>query len=574
MRPAEPAGAGAARPRSLPIPLNSAIGLEPTETPIAEAVGRGLGASARETLLVLTQDASLIASVRAVASTERELLFVAAETDLATQLLASGAGVVVIDSAAALSSISQLVRSLKHQFPDLVLIVAGGASEQSALTAQVSSGEVYRFLHKPASVQRVRLFVDAAWRRREKGDTSGATTTVTQLPQELPERRLPVGLIAAAALAVAALAGLIGWLMGQHGTQKVLAPQIAVAPVPDRAPQAPPIDTVLKDLLERAGAALGRGDWIMPAGNNAAELYRQALERHPGDAQALAGIDKVVDQVLSAGEQDLLAQRLDEAQHMTEAGRAIAPNSPRVAFLATQISRERERVTRAQARQQAQQQADALVHQEDLIAAARAALSAGKLDEATHAIDTAADGGASHEAVDALRRDLQAARVGASAPEHDAKPASSPAPPPASSAASSPARLAEAAPPQSQTPTAPPAAQAPPPAEVSETLVTQADASGSANTIVSAGTLERLQYVAPEYPLSAREKGTSGWVQLAFDVETDGSVAHVAVLASDPKNVFDEAAIGALRRWRYRPVEKNGQPVEQRAQLRIRFALH
>jgi protein TonB len=557
----------------LPIPLNSAIGLEPTETPIAEAVRRGLGASARETLLVLTQDASLIASVRAVASTERELLFVAAETDLATQLLASGAGVVVIDSAAALSSISQLVRSLKHQFPDLVLIVAGGASEQSALTAQVSSGEVYRFLHKPASVQRVRLFVDAAWRRREKGDASGATTTVTQLPQELPERRLPVGVIAAAAFTVAALAGLIGWLMGQHGTQKVLAPQIAIAPAPDRVlppPQAPPVDTVLKDLLERAGAALERGDWIMPAGSNAAELYRQALERHPGDAQALAGIDKVVDQVLSAGEQDLLAERLDEAQHMTEAARAIAPNSPRLAFLATQISRERERVTRAQARQQAQQQADALVHQQDLIAAARAALSTGKLDEAAHAIDTASESGASHEAVDALRRELEAARVGAAAPARDTKPAPSPAPPPASA----PALLAEAAAPQSQEPTAPPAAQAPPPAEVSETLVTHADASGSANNIVSAGTLERLQYVAPEYPRSAREKGTSGWVQLTFDVETDGSVAHVAVLASDPKNVFDEAAIGALRRWRYRPVEKNGQPIEQRAQLRIRFALH
>lgn len=525
---------------------------------------RALGARARETLLVLAQDASLIATVRAVASSERELLFVGAETDLATQLIASGAGVAVIDSAATLSSITQLVRGLKRQFPDLVLIVAGGAPEQSALTAQVSSGEVYRFLHKPASEQRVRLFVDAAWRRHEKGDMGGATTTVAQLP-ELPERGLPIGLIAAAAFGVAALAGLLGWLMGQHGTQKILAPPIAIAPPLHRAPlsaQTPPAEAALKDLLERAGAALARGDWVMPAGSSAADLYRQALEHHPGDAQALLGIDKVIDQVLSSAEQDLLTQHLDEAQHMTDAARALAPNSPRVAFLSTQISRERERLTRAQARQQAQQQqADALAHQQELLADARTALTAGKLDDATRAIDVASEGGASPEAIDVLRRDLQAARIAARLTENAAKPEAPPAP--VTETAPSPAQA------QTQTPAAPAAANV-----VSEAPVTQEESSGAANAIVSAGALERLQYVAPEYPTSAREKGTSGWVQLAFNVESDGSVANIAVLASDPKNVFDQAAIAALRRWRYRPVEKNGKPVEQRAQLRIRFALH
>ena len=40
-----------------------------------------------------------------VSAPERELLFVGAETDLATQLLASSAGVVVLDSAATVSSI-------------------------------------------------------------------------------------------------------------------------------------------------------------------------------------------------------------------------------------------------------------------------------------------------------------------------------------------------------------------------------------------------------------------------------------------------------------------------------------
>jgi TonB family protein len=37
--------------------------------------------------------------------------------------------------------------------------------------------------------------------------------------------------------------------------------------------------------------------------------------------------------------------------------------------------------------------------------------------------------------------------------------------------------------------------------------------------------------------------------------------------------MFDEAAVAAVRRWRYRPVQRDGLPVEQRAQLRIRFTL-
>jgi protein TonB len=549
------------------------VNLEPTEALTAEPAPKSFGLTLRDTMVVLTQDASLINAVKTVSSPERELLFVAAETDLATQLLASGAGVAVLDSAATVSSIGRLTHSLKVQFPDLVLIVAGGAAEQSTLTAQVSNGEVYRFLHKPASEQRVRLFVDAAWRRREKGD--GATTSVQRLP-DIPDRRTPIGLIVAAALGVAALAGLAGWLMGHHGTENLplaTAPApavIAAKPVALPAPQ-PAVDTTQKDLLARADAALARGEWVMPAGASAADLYRQALEHHPGDALALAGIDKVVDQLLGAAEQDLLAQHFDEAEHMTEAARTLAPNSPRIAFLTTQLAREHERVTRAQARQQAQQQqADALAHQQELIASAQSALKAGKLGDAAQAIDAAGAAGASTDAVEALRRDLQSARADALVQETVVKPALPAASTEAALATQSPAQPQ----PQAQTQTASAtAARAEPSAGIVPEPKAQSDESGGANVIVNAATLERLQYIAPEYPTSAREKGTSGWVQLAFDVEKDGSVAHIAVLGSDPKYVFDEAAIAALRRWRYRPVQKNGQAVEQRAQLRIRFAL-
>jgi protein TonB len=255
--------------------------------------------------------------------------------------------------------------------------------------------------------------------------------------------------------------------------------------------------------------------------------------------------------VLSAAEQDLLAQHLDEAEHLTAAARAIAPNSVRVSFLTTQIARERERATRAQTRQQQQQQqADELERQQQLVAAARAALTAGNLDEAARSIGIAADAGVDRDAIDTLTRDLQGAQLVARMKEALAKPT----PAPTAEAAAAPTPPAAAAAPQASGP-----APQEPPTHV--------------NSIVSAGTLERLRYIAPEYPVRARATDTSGWVDLAFDVEADGSVAHVAVLGSDPKDIFDEAAVAAVRRWRYRPVQRDGLPVEQRAQLRIRFTL-
>ena len=100
-----------------------------------------------------------------------------------------------------------------------------------------------------------------------------------------------------------------------------------------------------------------------------------------------------------------------------------------------------------------------------------------------------------------------------------------------------------------------------------------ADPTAHVNDVVSASTLERLKYVEPEFPLLAREQGRSGWVDLAFDVQLDGSVNDIAVLASEPKNMFERAAIAAVRKWRYRPAQRDGSPVVQRARLRIRFTV-
>jgi TonB family protein len=93
------------------------------------------------------------------------------------------------------------------------------------------------------------------------------------------------------------------------------------------------------------------------------------------------------------------------------------------------------------------------------------------------------------------------------------------------------------------------------------------DASG----VVSAATLKKVRMTAPQYPEAARKRGIEGWVEVAFTVLPNGSVDDVEVRNASPAEVFDEAAIRAVRQWRFEPVVRNGEKVSQRAMVRLRF---
>ncbi|HEY0938834.1 MAG TPA: TonB family protein [Steroidobacter sp.] len=103
-------------------------------------------------------------------------------------------------------------------------------------------------------------------------------------------------------------------------------------------------------------------------------------------------------------------------------------------------------------------------------------------------------------------------------------------------------------------------------------LASAREASSQQNNIVSAAALKRVRMVSPVYPDSARKRGIEGWVELAFTVQTNGSVDQVEVRNASPADVFDDAAIRAVRQWRFEPVERNGQRIEQRAMVRLKFA--
>src|ERR1700733_1044995 len=157
-------------------------------------------ALAAKPLIALTQDEELLAALRNVTDPVHEVCVIRAELDLSTALMAHHAGVAVLDCSVIVTPVATLTARLHAQFPELVLIVAGGAFEQGMLAAQITDGSVHRFLHKPVSEARVRAFVESAWRRQ----VHDATTTMMRPPARPPAARtLRIAAVLAALAAVA-----------------------------------------------------------------------------------------------------------------------------------------------------------------------------------------------------------------------------------------------------------------------------------------------------------------------------------------------------------------------------------
>jgi len=298
----------------------------------------GRSARAALPLLVLAQDTQLLEALRKVSGAAHEMSSAASEVDFSALLLKHHAGVAVLDSAALASPIAQLTQRLVAQFPDLVLIVSGGIEEQTLLAAQIADGSVHRFLHKPVSEQRVRLFVEAAWRRHAE---LHAQPPSPQRPMTPPGSRRG-GMWWGAALALAALAVPVVWIaMNPPPTQP--SPRGAASPVPRPGPpSAARQDGQLETLLHRADEALSAGSLTTPAGTSAADLYREALRRNARDPRALSGIEQVIGRLLGSAEVQLKQGQLAAAQALAEQARAIDPQHPRVAFLLGQIGAARE----------------------------------------------------------------------------------------------------------------------------------------------------------------------------------------------------------------------------------------
>jgi TonB family protein len=81
-----------------------------------------------------------------------------------------------------------------------------------------------------------------------------------------------------------------------------------------------------------------------------------------------------------------------------------------------------------------------------------------------------------------------------------------------------------------------------------------------------------IQKVAPVYPAQAKREGIQGTVKLTVVINEEGLVYEIR---TNPDNnpILEEAAIDAIKEWKYSPTLLNGMPVSVMATVTVTFSL-
>ena len=606
-------------------------------------------------------------------------------------MVAAGNAALMLDSALADTKIKDLVLQINKQFPDLPIIVAGNRDDEATLGPLISQGTVFRFLHKPASAERIRNFVDATQRRPQQAGVGAAATprsaaalaaAIGATTAEHPKLALPAIRVDHAwvrrwsrrsLLLVPVL--LVAWLVVAWKPWEKLEALVPDEPAPIVATDAGNDPQLLK-LLDSAGIALSQHRLIDPPGNNALELYRAVLTRDPGNRMAQRGIDSVADELVVDAERALMELDLTRLASAIDAVRSARSDHPRLEFFVTQLERERAlqsntgRIQRASdasvgrrldasaAETTAGRVQNLLQLANDrmrskklyggkdsahahLIAArrldpanmavqegivtlagllqtnAQRAIRADRLDEASNWLQAAIALDVNHTEIASLRADLEAARIGNVRADRSRilllanqriaqnrllEPAGDSArhyvdllrasDPTFEGLADTRALLATRALDESRKfavagdldradsylraaadSGAPESEVMAITAQITASRIARPASAAPVPSVVPEKDMRRTRFVAPDYPVRAREKGTQGWVDIEFTVNKDGTTSNGTVKAADPAGVFDRAALNAVARWRYEPRIVNGSVVEQRVSARLRFQL-
>jgi protein TonB len=73
--------------------------------------------------------------------------------------------------------------------------------------------------------------------------------------------------------------------------------------------------------------------------------------------------------------------------------------------------------------------------------------------------------------------------------------------------------------------------------------------------------MQLVSGAGPVYPFAAKVEGMEGSVVVRYGVTIDGRVINARIDSAEPPGMFEEAAITAVRSWRYNPALRDGEPV-------------
>jgi protein TonB len=86
---------------------------------------------------------------------------------------------------------------------------------------------------------------------------------------------------------------------------------------------------------------------------------------------------------------------------------------------------------------------------------------------------------------------------------------------------------------------------------------------------VSQGLL--MKKVTPQYPALAKQARIQGVVVLQALIGKDGSIQNLHVVSGHP--MLTNAALEAVKEWKYKPYYLNGEPVEVETTINVNFSL-
>jgi TonB family protein len=307
-----------------------------------------------------------------------------------------------------------------------------------------------------------------------------------------------------------------------------------------------PATEIVRQLLASEGnqkLADARGAALSGDLEQAAALLDDARQYPAVDAAAIASVDALI---AERGNEAVLLAQLDRAEERIAAGQLIAPTGNSARDIVVSLRRNHGGDARLEATTNRLG--------ERLLTNAAFATAAGEYRSAGELLDGV-------ESLDILEEEVATARAALVSAE--AQPADAPVGATIAAAATGAAAAdsIEAGPDATDT---------------TEQSETSARASASSETISDPSTSEPetrrsslsdlgiTEYVAPRYPRSAQRRNLSGFVEVEFVVNADGSTGEFGIVNSMPEKIFDASAEKAVSRWKFTPRD---EPVNARIVL-------
>jgi serine/threonine-protein kinase len=311
------------------------------------------------------------------------------------------------------------------------------------------------------------------------------------------------------------------------------------------------------EVLARANARLEDGMLIAPSSDNARFYYELALSNDPGNTAARQGLTIVASKLVLQARAQIDAGNFDAADTLLVDARRLDPDSSELAESTDALNAARDRVAQ-EARRAAEQRAAALQAAADRAAAEKAAAEQAAAERAA-AEQAAAERAAAEQA---------AAEQLAAAPASDGADEAA--------VAESQASDEEASAGDTETQTADDLLAERSGEGLPEATATQGQAAlpEPMSAPVALSSLKRIRYVPPKYPRAAQRRNLSGWVDVVFTVNIDGTVGDVFARDSKPGDTFVKSATSAVENWEFEPVIENGVAVRKRASVRMMFAIN